>query len=172
MANTYTLIASNTLSTSASFVTFSSIPQTYTDLLVRYSHRSTHASVTVNGQLYINNVTSGTKYSSTSLSGDGSAASSTRESNTNKIYYPTGTGSSATSNTFGSGEVYIPNYTASQNRVVSGFGVSETDATAAQIEIRAQLYRDTTAVTRLDFYLNFGDLASGSSFFLYGIKNS
>jgi hypothetical protein len=46
MANTYTLIASNTLGASAASVTFSAIPSTYTDLVVRYSAASCDAAVT------------------------------------------------------------------------------------------------------------------------------
>ena len=45
MPATYTLIASNTLSSAAASVTFSAIPATYTDLVLRYSARSDGASV-------------------------------------------------------------------------------------------------------------------------------
>ena len=39
-ANTYTLISSNVLGSSAASVTFSSIPATYTDLVLRVSART------------------------------------------------------------------------------------------------------------------------------------
>ena len=39
MANTYTLISSNVLGSSAASITFSAIPATYTDLVVRVTSR-------------------------------------------------------------------------------------------------------------------------------------
>ena len=45
MATTYTLITSQTLASSAASVTFSSIPSTYTDLVLRVSARTDNAAV-------------------------------------------------------------------------------------------------------------------------------
>ena len=79
MANTYTLIESQVLGSSAASVTFSAIPDTYTDLVFKFSVRSDRAATFDNIQARIN-ADSGSNYSRTLLSGDGSSASSSRGS--------------------------------------------------------------------------------------------
>ncbi len=169
MANTYQLIASNTLSTGASSITFSSIPQTYTDLVVRLSARCDAASV--DRSLGIRPNGSSANDSNTSLSGNGSTASSTRST----VDFNAGrfTGANATANTFGSVEIYIPNYTVAQNKPMSVFGVAETNATTVTMRVNALLWSNTAAITELTIDTDTAPLfVSGSSFFLYGIKNS
>ena len=79
----------------------------------------------------------------------------------------------ATSNTFGTFEIYLPSYTASQNKPFSGFGVAETNATNTRIGAVAGLYRSTTAISSVKLSLLTGpNFVAGSSFYLYGIKNS
>ena len=170
--STYTLIQSQTLASSATSFTFSSIPATYTDLVLKWAARSTTVSVVDN---YIKLVLNGTQaYSATILSGDGSAASSYNDSNnTTYMYMENGmTGTTATANTFTSCEVYIPSYTASQNKPVSAFNVAETNASSGvRISATAGLQRSTAAITSIT--LDAGaTLAIGSSFYLYGISNS
>ena len=72
---TYTLIGSVTLS-SAGGATFSSIPQTYTDLIVVVNVNASQSPV--NSGLRFNN-DAGTNYSCTRVNGDGSTATSTRD---------------------------------------------------------------------------------------------
>ena len=174
MANTYTLISSNTLSASAASVTFSSIPATYTDLCLKISARTTEANNDSSFNVTFNGVTT-TTYSRTRLRGTGSVASSSSLSNATSI--DTGdnaTGSTATSNTFSNVEIYIPSYTASQNKPVSLFNVLENNSTAANMNAAAGLWRNTSVITSitLDGIPASGQFASGSSFYLYGIKNS
>lgn len=172
MPATYTLIASNTLSSSAVSVTFSSIPATYTDLVLRWSARSDVAGVDDYFALTVNGVTT-TVYSLTNLTGNGSAAASANlSSNASARAYGV-SGGSATSNTFGSGELYFPSYTASQNKPIGGYGANETNATAVFMGAVANLYRQTTAISSITLTILSGpNIVSGSSFFLYGIKNS
>jgi hypothetical protein len=168
MASTYTLISSNVLSSSAASVTFSSIPATYTDLVLRGSIRSTTA---IDGSLTFNG-TGGTVYSRTYLRGDGSTAGSSRNSSTAQItlddIYRNG---SNTTNTFASFEIYIPNYLASTNKPVYYDGADETNGTAAYRYGIAGLFRDTTAISSLSIAFSTNAVSS-SSFYLYGIKNS
>ena len=173
MATTYTLISSNVLTSSAAIVTFSAIPSTYTDLVVRFSVRATDASDWL--IVILNNITTTTS-SETWLRGTGSAASSARQANTN---YFGGNGadllinrSGSTANTFTSGEIYIPSYTASQNKPVSFILAEENNATAANMTALAGLWRNTEAINRIDFDTAGTSFTSGSSFYLYGIKNS
>jgi hypothetical protein len=170
MANTYTLISSNVLGSSAASVTFSAIPSTYTDLVLRFSGRGTAATtdafiaITYNG-------TSETGYSVTRLEGSGSAAASSRASNNAREGRMPG--ASNTANTFGSGEVYVPNYAGSTFKPMSYDLASENNTTDAYRYATAGLFSLTSAITSIVLTpVGIGDWASGSSFYLYGIKNS
>lgn len=173
MANTYTLIASATASGSESTISFTSIPQTYTDLVLRVSYRGSNA-IAWNGNLTIRpNGANGTN--NTYLSGTGSAAASYRVGqwyaliDSSSTYTANSAGN--TSNTFSSIEYYIPNYTVTQTRQVSGFSVGEQNATTAYLSVTANYYSSTTAITRLDLR-DLNTMGAGSTFYLYGIKNS
>ncbi len=172
MANTYTLISSNVLTSSAASVTFSSIPATFTDLVLRTSVRSNATGTFDILNIQVNSITG--NYSFTRLSGSGSAAASNNGTGFSAYYDRfTINGDTATSNTFGSSEFYIPNYSGSANKVASSFGVSETNATTSYMAVNAHLLSDTSAITSLVLTPNNGtNFVSGSSFYLYGIKNS
>lgn len=171
MANTYTLVASNTLSSSAASVTFSSIPSTYTDLVVRISaRRDTGSFVSL---FFRVNGSTGSNFSTTYLQGNGATAASLNATGVNRFnIYDVVPGTTETSNTFNSIEIYVPNYTAIQNKPMSGFGVGETNATTAYILAQAGLRSVTDAITSIEILPAGGNFVSGSSFFLYGLKNS
>ena len=171
MATTYTLISSNVLSSSAASVTFSSIPATYTDLVLRISAR-TNDTGPENLQIYFNTDTS-TNYSTTMLQGDGASATSARYTSQTVIQNPnTVEGTTYTSNTFGSIEIYIPSYTSSANKPVSLYGASENNATTAYINAGAGLWRGSAAITQIVIDQSGANFVSGSSFYLYGISNA
>ena len=170
MATTYTLISSS-FPTSGNSVTFSSIPQTYTDLVILVSARATNASVISNFQVGFNGVTTAT-YSSTWLQGSGSAASSSRNQS-NEIYSGFINGGGSTASSFASSEIYIPNYTNStNNKQISNFTTSEDNSATAYITGSAGLSRNTAAISSVTIYFGGNTIASGSSLYLYGIKNS
>jgi len=170
MANTYVLIASNTLSSAAASVTFSAIPATYTDLVLRWSARSTNATVDDGGYVQLNETTyTTTNYSQTVLQWYGTTPSSYRQSTPIYFVLP---GSSATSNSFGSSELYIPNYAGSRNKPSSLFSIAESNTASVYEHIAANLKSNTTAISSITALMTSGNFASGSSFFLYGIKNS
>jgi hypothetical protein len=172
VANTYQLIASNTLSTTAASVTFSSIPGTYTDLVLKMSVRTSNTGVTYNNLLVtFNGASSG--YSRTRVYGDGATAASSRSSNQAYFIWTFGSDSAdATSNTFANNELYIPSYTASQNKPTSLSLAHENNTTTAYITAQADLWSNTAAITSITLDGNSSNFVSGSSFFLYGIKNS
>ena len=170
MANTYTLIASYTVSgTSTTLINFTSIPQTYTDLKLVCSLRSNRSIVSQNSQIYING-TSATNLSSKFLYGTGSAAgSATRASMADIIY---ANGSTATANTFSNCEVYFPNYTSTTTyKSFSADSVSENNATAAEMQIGAGLYSNNSAITSIGLEDGIYYIANSTAY-LYGIKNS
>jgi hypothetical protein len=150
----------------ASSVEFSGIPQTgYTDLVVKVSARGTDSSVYAGIYVSFN----GTAYNSTGrfIEGDGSSASSATFSNGAISFIA---GATATSNTFGSTELYIPNYTGSTNKSYSSDGVGENNATLALAQLNAGLWSNTAAITSitLDAYLS-NTFVQGSTFYLYGV---
>jgi len=169
---TYTLISSNVLSSSAASVTFSAIPATYTDLVLRISARTDSGS-TYTVYVQPNGTASG--YSWTRLRGNGSAASSAAGTGATRGYLNSDSADdlNATANTFGSMEFYLPSYTASQYKPASNFGAWETNASAANMSATAGLWSNNTAVSSLVIQTDAGvNFISTSSFYLYGISNA
>lgn len=170
---TYTLISSNVLSSSAASVTFSSIPATYTDLVLRVSARN-NDSGTINGsfKFTLNNLGT-TIYSVTQLRGTGSAASSTRASSDVIISSLFISGGLATSSTFGSSEIYIPNYAGTAQKPISAISMAESNDAAVSMVAQADLVNLTSAVTSIEISTtSTNNLVTGSSFYLYGISNA
>lgn len=174
MATTYTLISSNTVSGSTTTsVSFSSIPSTYTDLVLSISGRTDSANVEDGVNLRFNS-NSATNYSETFIYGNGSTASSSRDSNQTYGYvYYSLDGADATASTFGNLEIYIPSYTVSQNKPISSFGVAESNATAVRMSAGAILWRNTATISSIQITpLSGSNFSANSTFYLYGIKNS
>ena len=171
MANTYVLIASNTLSSSAASVTFSSIPGTYTDLVLRVSARTTAAVGALQATIRVNSDT-GSNYSYTYVRANTTNAQSATLSSQSYWYPSYGLeGTTFTSNTFSSWEMYLPSYTSSSTKPASVFGVVETNSANAYLGANALLWNSTSAITSIDILDADGySFASGSSFWLYGIK--
>ena len=170
MANTYEAIATVTVgSGGAANITFSSIPATYTDLCVLLSVRSDRSFANDSLGLKPNGSTS--NRSGRFLEANGSTAGSS--TSTSEIAYAALTGNTATASTFSNILVYCPNYTSSNYKSFSADGVSENNATAANMSLNAWLWSDVSAITSLEFIS-----ATGSNFLqystatLYGIKNS
>lgn len=173
MANTYTLIEAKTLASSAASVTFTAIPATYTDLVLKMSTRM--ASGTFGEFSVIFNSNSSAVYSDIILYGSGSAASSYENASATSLNGILNTeGTSQTSNTFSNNELYIPSYTASQSKPVGAVSVTENNATAAYLSMNAGLFVSNTAISSINLIdnINSRSFDTGSSFYLYGIKNS
>jgi len=173
MPSTFQLISSNVLSSSAASVTFSAIPSTYTDLVLRVSARSTFSGGPLASMYLTFNAVGGTAYSSTNLTGDGASAGSGRLSNQSTLSAPYNNAGTSTTNTFSSTEFYFPNYTSSAAKPVSIIGAQENNATTAYMNALAGLTTNTSVISTILIGDNSGaSFASGSSFYLYGIKNS
>jgi hypothetical protein len=168
MANTYTLIQSVAVgSGGAASIEFGSIPQTYTDLLIKLSLRSTTA--VTNRTFYLNPNGSSANGTSRILIGNGASASSQTDTRITGRDIP---GTSATSSVFGNAEFYIPNYRSSVAKSISVDAVMENNATTAVSGITSNLWNVTDAITTLTFVPELGDFAQHSSASLYGINNS
>jgi hypothetical protein len=171
MANTYEAIETVEVgSGGAADIEFTSIPGTYTDLVVKVSARTVN-SLSARGtniNLSINGVDTNRTFRS--LEGNGSSASS---SNGTSAYVGTfGGGASVTANTFSNTEIYIPNYTGSNNKSFSSDSVMENNNTTASADLVAGLWSQTSAITSVGLTTGSGDFAEYSTATLYGIKNS
>jgi hypothetical protein len=165
MPSTYTPIATTTLGSAQTTVTFSSISGTYTDL--RF--------VIVAGQTVLNenmrwryNSDSGGNYSWTQLLGNGTTASSSR-SNTNI------TGLNLSGDLGGSAiesliKIDIMNYSNTTTNKTSITRFDSLQKSRAQVNVG--LYRSTSAITSVTFDFSNGTdtFVAGSIFTLYGIK--
>ncbi len=163
-----TLIQHTELGSAQSSITFSSIPQTFTDLYLVISGRLTSSNAE---GLFVefNGVTSG--YSARDLYGTGSsAASSTNPYGiTSKLFLGSLASSAQTSNTFNVTSAYIPNYTSSTAKSVSIENVTENNGTAANMDILAGLWTGTSAISSMVLTSNNGNFVQYTSATLYGI---
>jgi hypothetical protein len=171
MANTFFKIASVTVgSGGAASIDFTSIPGTYTDLLVKVSGRT--AAALGFTRLYFNGSTS--SFSSIILFATGSSAGSASYASDIRSGYINGTDS--TSSTFSNNEIYIPNYASSNNKSVSIDSVTENNGTAAYSLFSAGLWANTSAITSVKIDVNNNNDGVASTFSqyttatLYGIK--
>lgn len=156
-----------------SSITFSSIPSSYSDLLLLVSCRATNSDWENNLQLKFNNDSS-SLYSDTYLQAAGSSASSSRDSNQTYDLVNT-TGNTATANTFGNASIYIPNYanTSNHKSYIVDTVTSNNSTADWRIQSRAGLYRSTSAISRIDFNVFASRvIAQYSTFTLYGITKA
>lgn len=176
MTSTYELIASVTVgSGGASSIDFTSIPATYTDLVVKLSARVSGYSGANQDFLAIRfNSDSGNNYNNKVLYGNGSSTGSFDVSPTSSIRQAaTAPSDAATSNTFGNSEIYIPNYAGSQYKSVSTDSVSETNATASYETLAAGIWNSSSAITSITFLpLQGTAFTQYSTAYLYGVKNA
>ena len=153
----------------AANIDFTSIPSTYTDLLVKVSARNTAANYWDNINITFNGSTTGYTQKIVA-SADGSVTSA--GVTVSAIYYLYSAGASATSNTFANGEIYIPNYAGSNNKSVSIDTVTENNGTQILLGLTAGLWSNTSAINRVTLTPSNGNLAQYSTASIYGIKNS
>jgi len=158
-------IYTQTASGSATGVIFNNIPQTFTDLKIVVSARSTGSGVDALGLLFNGNYSG---YTRTNIYGTGSSVASNRSA-----YRDIGlfNGTSTTANTYASFDIYIPNYTSSNFKQVIVDSVQENNATAANQTMTAYLLSSTAAITRLELDSSSAGVpfATNSTFTLYGI---
>lgn len=158
MATTYEPITSTTLGTAVADVTFTSIPGTFTDLvLVILGEGST-------GQphyMQVNGDTAG-NYSWTRLYGTGSVAGSTRQAN-DTLGHRLHTGNGDTQGVM---VTHLMSY--SNTNVYKTFLTAGTDE--GHVYRHVGLWRSTSAITSIKVYNYTGNWAVGTTVSLYGLK--
>lgn len=165
MAATYDPIATQTLSTAASTVTFSSIPSTYTDLVLVINARGTTAAISTS--VYFTTNITGSNYSSIWLVGNGSAAASSRYSNSGQGYL--GYISAASNNASSRGNI-IAHFMNYSNTATNKTVLSRGDVAEAESAVYVNLIRGTSALSTITVGEGGGNnFVAGSTFNLYGI---
>ena len=161
MAATYTPIATSTLGSTATDYTFTSIPSTYTDLVLVVAGQ---AASTGSSSLRVGNgsLDTGSNYSYTLLKGNGSTATSSRASSITLGYV---------------GEIYnsqtvtivnIMNYSnTTTNKTFFSRSNNAGNATSAWVA----LWRSTAAIDRVQF-LSGDTMQVGTVLTLYGILSA
>ena len=170
MPDTFVKIASVTVgSGGASSASFSSIPATYTDLVIKASTRSSRSATNAEFFVRFNGVTFSGSYRL--LQGNGSAAASSSGSSGLAGVTDAATN---TANTFGSAEIYIPNYASSNNKSYSIEALEEENSSAVTyMYMIAGLWSNTSAITSIELYPEGStNWVQYSTFTLYGIKSS
>ena len=165
-------IASQT-TTSASQVTFSSIPQTFTHLQVRIYGRDASATSVSSAFITLNDAFA--DYATHSLFGNGTSAGST--GTTAQVLIPIGVlpGTSASANIVGSIIVDILDYTnTNKNKTVKAIGGSDLNG-SGQVGLYSGFRVNTAAVTSVTLGGAFTapyQFAAGTKVDLYGITSN
>jgi hypothetical protein len=168
MPATYEPIATTTLGTASTTITFSSIPATYTDLkLILVVNGSSGGSFSP--QLRFNGSSGGTEYSDLFINTDGTTGSSASNGSSAKIALAAGGSISSTIPSFF--EVDIFSY-ASSSVFKSVLGSYSNDRSGSGFSARkAAVRRNVAAITSLELNTDaVGSFAIGTTATLYGIK--
>ena len=163
MPNTYVAIATTTLGSAASDITFTSISGTYTDLeLVVTVNGTSSAGGTLHAQV---NADTGNNYSFTYLGGNGTTASSGRLSSTDRMLLTDYVvGLSATNPTMAIGKfMNYSNATTYKTMIARGSGAS------TEVDASVSLWRSTSTITSIKIYVSSSTMSAGTTATLYGI---
>lgn len=185
---TYTYINSYTVPGGGqSIISFTNIPQTYTDLVIlgsakdsRTNDATNYASVRING-----NTTSSQKYQS--IAGTGGANIIYTDSDTSNpatvgpgiINYASTISTNLTAaGLFGNFMMYFPKYTSNSNKILFVDSINEyASSTVIGQFLGGMMFQATAAITSIDLGIGFtggggGTYQQHSSFYLYGISGA
>jgi len=171
--STYTPIATTTLTSATASYTFSSIPQTYSDLVLEATVRSDTAANTSNLLCQVNGQV-GNYYDGFYLRTDGGSISAARY---NKFIDPTYAApvglmlaNSATATAY---SIHTINWIGYSQTNTNKTFIARTNATwvsAGYTELVTNQYFGTLAITSVKLFPETGNFAAGSTLTLYGIK--
>jgi hypothetical protein len=146
-------------------IDFTGIPQTYTDLVISTSLRTTgtggYTAITFNSNT--------SNYTNRWLQGNGAGASS---GNNTGRFAEVPNYSTDTASTFSNSQIYIPNYISSNYKSYSSDTVNENNSTTAYMYLIAGLWSDTSAITSIQLSPSSGNFVQYSTAYLYGVTSS
>lgn len=172
MAVTHKLIETVTVGAGgAASIAFSSIPQTYTDILLFTSFRLSSSGIEAVNFTF--NSSTGANYNWSYVQGTGSSINVGAASNQTGFTEAMLTdGNTSTTNTFSNSMMYVANYSSTTlNKALYIDDVEEENSSTAYMRLTAGLWAQTTAISSIQITAgsNFAQYSSAS---LYGIKNS
>ena len=159
MPSTYDKIATASGTGSAGDITFTSIPGTYTDLVLVANIFTT---ANANETLRINS-DSGSNYSVTIISGNGSTAASYRGSNTNAVLFQQDQFSTSSI-----AAMTIFNFMNYSNTTTYKTVISRSNKANQSTEAQVNLWRNTAAISSIT--IAGATFTTDAKFTLYGIK--
>lgn len=160
MTATYDCIATTTLGSTQSSVTFSSISGSYTDLVLIASGIMSSGG-TAGIVVYLNNDT-GTNYSAIQLDADGSTATSYKDNSSNGMNIGILSGANRANSI-----IQFINYS---NTTTHKTVLARGNNPGGYVRAAIGMWRSTSAVNRIDLSNPSTNFASGTTFSLYGIK--
>ena len=168
MPATYEPIATTTLGSAASSITFSSIPSTYTDLRLVIVGSGSTAGSAFYGFRFNND--SGANYSVTSIYGTGSSAASLRYTSENSGYIDP---VSQIPSTITMGVMNVFSYAGSANKTVLTEYNADVNGSGGIVERSVNLWNSTAAINTITILSrSAATYAAGTTATLYGIKNA
>jgi hypothetical protein len=162
--STYTPIATTTFGSSANSYTFTSIPSTYTDLILVVNSGNVSGNPSLTLQF---NGDTGNNYSMTNMRGNGTSASSSSQSTTSYINFNfVDMSTTITSNYI----IHIMNYSnTTTNKTALGRFNNANTGTQATVG----LWRSTSAINAVRVFTDNGvSYLANSTFTLYGIASA
>lgn len=156
--NPYTVPTSGNVST----VTFSNIPATYTDLVVRVSGRSSAASP--EGTYIVFNGSTSNFYGMYIIGDSTSPSRGVIPRYIGSIY------GGGNSNIFNCSYIYIPNYADAGYKTFTVINTAENNSTSGYNNIQGGEWADTSAINSVG--ITSTGFTQNSSFTLYGIKKA
>jgi len=164
MPTTYEKIQAITLGSASGSIDFTSIPSTYTDLKVVITGKSSANGV--NLITTFNGDSGSTNYSNVRIGGNGTTGSS--DTLTNMGWFNILQSGFHTTNTH-LFMIDIMSYTNSRFKSCFFYGAEDNNGSGTVLT-QVGLWRNTSAISSINFSTNTGTMSVGSIFTLYGIK--
>jgi hypothetical protein len=158
MPKTYEPISSTTLGTATASVTFSSIPQTYTDLII-VGNLNTTASL---DYWYRLNSDTGSNYNNNRILGNGTTPTAFRATNQTINYL--------NANSTTGQHSFITHFMNYSNTTTYKTQLTRYGNASLETVLRVNLWRNTAAISTILIQTDSSTFTSGSTFTLYGIK--
>ncbi len=175
MASAITKIATATADGTSTVLSFSSIVNTYTDLILKVNVRSGRSSGPVQDSMLMRfNSVSTASYVYEAMFSDGGAAQGDKSTSASSIFCGYVPSSNASANTYSNGEIYITDYASSTHLKCVKFNVSAPhDSTQSYITVGAGRFESNSAIASIDLLTGSGqNWVSGSYATLYGVTKA
>jgi hypothetical protein len=173
MANTFSLITTQTLNSSAAGITIT-MPTGYTDVQINYSIRSDRSGQVADGMIVqLNSDTTAGNYYRCTIYDEGGTIGGEGKFNGNQ--FGVAPSANANSNVFNCGTMYIPNYSDTQTKILYNYSqFNNGGGTSTRYMWRSFLtWNSSSALTTVKITsANAANYIAGSEISIYGIKKA